>query len=124
MREGPGAAAAMLCSVVGAGGTGGGGSPRCRWEKKGESWETKKLRSAGADGSGAGAGDVILAFGFSPNEAEAGNGDGRLLWSCGTDGQGFAEFGELQELNRLECVNIKILEIPENSARVIKELIG
>lgn len=111
--EGPGAAAAMLCSVVGEGGTGGSGSPQVsvREGRKFGGEETPVGGSRRQDGR-AGAGDVISAFGFRPNEAEAGNKNGRLLWSSVRDGQGPAEFGECQELNRLEYLSIKISGVP------------
>lgn len=115
VREGPGAAAAMLCSVVGEGGDGRVRLPSGVGERR---KKVRRRRNSGrreqTAGREAGAGDVISAFGFRPNEAEAGNKNGRLLWSSVRDGQGQgpAEFGECQELNRLEYFNIKILGVP------------
>lgn len=50
MREGPGAAAAMLCSVVGEGGTRGSRLPSGIGERREKSSEAKKLRSAAGQG--------------------------------------------------------------------------
>lgn len=96
--------------LLGKGGTGGSGSPQVS-VREGRKFGGEETPVGGSRRE-AGAGDVISAFGFRPNEAEAGNKNGRLLWSSVRDGQGPAEFGECQELNRLEYFNIKILGVP------------